>query len=517
MLSRNFVARILVTVSAIVILLQVAMGYYLIHKESSNAFQTMENRIHELNRELKFSLVESIWNLDAEWSSQFVSDRMGFPPFVAAKFVGMEQKTLFTLIKDAEKILPSDKIPEHTFVIQDSLVHESETIAHYSLYFSDASIRTQIKKSIFEFVLGNSLIAMIIILVLWFSMWSMVEKSIDKTTASLENIAAGEGDLTQRLSIERQDQIGRLAHWFNAFVERLQTQIRSIAENTQKLFTSSATLQNSARQIGERSRKMRDNLARVSVATSHSSKEISSISTSVKEMSGALKQVSTSVEQMKNAIQVVTQSTREDAKLADQANLLAESAKVVLDRLGHSATEIGKMVDVIQDIADQTNLLALNATIEASSAGEAGKGFAVVANEVKELARQTSKATEEVSSQVRSIQESSEQSATVLNEIAQSIFHIHEGTNRIVVSLENQHGNIVDVNKNLNIISTSAQGIVGNVSSSSSQLESVANNVQTVNQMANELFEKVEFIQSESSSIAGLSNSLQAIIKQFRT
>lgn len=110
--------------------------------------------------------------------------------------------------------------------------------------------------------------------------------------------------------------------------------------------------------------------------------------------------VAAAAEELSASIAEITRQIDESARIAREGVEDAERANKRIQRLAVSASKIGEVVDLINDIASQTNLLALNATIEAARAGEAGKGFAVVATEVKSLADQTAKATDEIGSQI---------------------------------------------------------------------------------------------------------------------
>ena len=158
----------------------------------------------------------------------------------------------------------------------------------------------------------------------------------------------------------------------------------------------------------------------------------STVASATEEVSANLRTVGAAVEQMSSSMKVISSTTarghplgrhrghghrgderqperglqelRPGCAVANRAARSASGTAETVDKLGRSANEIGKVVDVIKGIAAQTNLLALNATIEAASAGDAGKGFAVVANEVKELAKQTAGATEKIRGQVEGMQ-----------------------------------------------------------------------------------------------------------------
>ena len=129
----------------------------------------------------------------------------------------------------------------------------------------------------------------------------------------------------------------------------------------------------------------------------------------------------------------VAQNAERSAAVAEQAFQLAQQGNQTIEQLGAAATEIGKVIETIQDIAEQTNLLALNATIEASRAGDAGKGFAVVATEVKGLARQTATATGDIRCRVEGIQQSATRSIDLLRQIDEVIEQVN-GASRMIAS-----------------------------------------------------------------------------------
>ncbi len=113
--------------------------------------------------------------------------------------------------------------------------------------------------------------------------------------------------------------------------------------------------------------------------------------------------------------------------VAKEASELTESTNEKVGNLCAAAVQIGKVIDVIQEIADQTNLLALNATIEAARAGEAGKGFAVVATEVKDLAKQSAAAADNIRHQIQAMQGSTNDTERAIAEITQH----RDGTGRV--------------------------------------------------------------------------------------
>jgi methyl-accepting chemotaxis protein len=226
--------------------------------------------------------------------------------------------------------------------------------------------------------------------------FAMVLKPINQVVAGLKDIATGEGDLTKRLEIHSEDEIGALARWFNRFVENLQTMIKDLASNSSNMQSSSTELSEISRTMSAGSQRTTDKAIDVAEAGDQMRSNMTSVAAAMEQATTNLNMVVTAVEEMTATINEIAQTGESARQKTDAAVNLANSTSLQVNHLGDSANEIGKVVEAITEISDQVNLLALNATIEASRAGEAGKGFAVVANEIKELAKQTSESTSEI-------------------------------------------------------------------------------------------------------------------------
>ncbi|MCA9172830.1 MAG: hypothetical protein KDB23_34465, partial [Planctomycetales bacterium] len=166
--------------------------------------------------------------------------------------------------------------------------------------------------------------------------------------------------------------------------------------------------------------------ATVSAAAEELSINMKSMADSSNGMSQTIHSVANSIDEMNSTIREIANNAEKSALVADEARAIVEMSNSKIGNLGLAAKEIGRVIEVIQDIAEQTNLLALNATIEAARAGEAGKGFAVVASEVKELARQTASATDEIRERIESIQISTNEAVDSISLIGGVINNVNE-------------------------------------------------------------------------------------------
>lgn len=148
--------------------------------------------------------------------------------------------------------------------------------------------------------------------------------------------------------------------------------------------------------------------------------------------------VAASVHEMAATIDEISKNVNRTATLAHTAESLATDTGKTVEELSVSSQQIGKVVEVIQELADQTNLLALNATIEAARAGESGRSFAVVANEVKELARETAEATQSIEQNVSAIQDNITKVVGSTQQINESVAEVSLNTNTIASAIEEQ-------------------------------------------------------------------------------
>jgi methyl-accepting chemotaxis protein len=364
------------------------------------------------------------------------------------------------------------------------------------------------------------IIGIVIILALAIGMWVttdiLITKPIAKVAAGLKDIAQGEGDLTVRLAITSEDEVGELSKWFNIFMEKLLAIIKEIGGNADTLTTSSADLSGLSSNMSEGADTMSSKSNTVATAAEEMSTNISSIAAAMEQASTNMNLVATAAEQMTATINEIAKNSESARSITGSAVSRANDATKKIDELGKGAQEIGKVTETITEISEQTNLLALNATIEAARAGDAGKGFAVVANEIKELARQTAEATQDIKDRINKIQSSTSGAVTQVEGISKVINDVNEIVSTIATAVEEQSVTTREIAGNVSQASGGIQEVSENIAQLSTVAGEIAADISDVNQSSNDMSNSSSHVDMRSQELSKLAAQLKDMVGKFK-
>jgi methyl-accepting chemotaxis protein len=340
---------------------------------------------------------------------------------------------------------------------------------------------------------------------------------IQNVTAGLKDAAQGDGDLTKRLEISREDEIGRLAGWFDAFLERLNNIIVDIRKSSVAVLSSSDDVLMTSQEMSKSGDELSGKAGMVAAASEEMSSNMDSVAAASEEISANMSMVSDAANQMKKALDDVTGKCDKAKQTSGKASIQVTTAIDRVGKLGNAAKEINKVTEAITDIAEQTNLLALNATIEAARAGDAGRGFAVVASEIKTLALETQKATQDIKERVSEIQTTTDDTTMEVGNISQVIMDTGEIVGVIATAMQEQSAATIEVAENIEHASSGLAEVNENVSQASKVSSEIAVDIEEVNNISSAISEKSTTLQQNSAELSNLSSHLRDLIGIFKT
>ncbi|MCR9981942.1 methyl-accepting chemotaxis protein [Vibrio alginolyticus] len=347
-----------------------------------------------------------------------------------------------------------------------------------------------------------SVVGLIITSVLTSIVVSKGIQPLQHVAASLKDVAAGGGDLTARLKVESQDEVGEVAAAFNEFMDKLHPLMQLIHRSATTVQTVSQSLNT---QTSQASGQMQDHCL-----------ETDKVVTAVTQMSMTAKEVASNTNATAQAIEDANSQVTAAQHEVEQAiegitELVTEidSTSDAISELSLQTEKITKVLDVIGEIAEQTNLLALNAAIEAARAGEQGRGFAVVADEVRSLASRTQNSTHEIGDMLKQLQNGVSRAVSTMSVSQKRGVKTAEESALIQQSLSGVHHSIGTI-RDMGIQTASA------AEEQSAVAEDINQNLVAIQQIVNNINETLQHAESISTQLSQSGTEIHGLVGNFK-
>ena len=393
----------------------------------------------------------------------------------------------------------------------------------------DAASQTKIETSK-NIQIGVILLAIFVVGGALWLILAQILRPLAALTESFRDIAGGEGDLTQQLHAERDDEIGRIVLHFNTFIGKLRTIMRGAQESAAEVAQLSGALSQASGESSQAVEQVAGSVTDVAGQANAQNGSMQELAHNVAQIAAHMAQMLASAERSA----VLSADSEEKAadgrdgaaRVAAQTDVLRDIV-MTMDRnvqtLTQYAEDINQIIDLIKGISGQTNLLALNAAIEAARAGESGRGFAVVAEEVRKLAESSSLAADDVTEKMTGIRQqvhethsANQELVSELEKITEAVGAVRASLNAIAASSEESRRAAAEIVRLNQTASEGAQSVADTSGSVAATAKQIAGHSEESAAAIEEQSASMEQVVAAAEQLSELSTKLDGLVGKFK-
>jgi methyl-accepting chemotaxis protein len=375
-----------------------------------------------------------------------------------------------------------------------------EAIARTSNQESARAMQTKAQRNLWLQV-GVSILIAILVMTFGFLTGRKLVRRLQWFSNIISKVA--DNDLTSRVTVRADDELGAMGRNFNRMVDNMETIVQSVQEAVLQLANQSTVLVSGAETMANDTQDVAGQISSVATAGEEMAATSSEIAQNCSAAAGSSDNANSTA---RAGAQVVERTVAVMERIAERVK---DSATTV-ESLGSRSDQIGAIIATIEDIADQTNLLALNAAIEAARAGEQGRGFAVVADEVRALAERTTKATREIGGMIKAIQQETKVAVGAMEEGVRQVENGTVEAARSGEALQEILSQIESVTMQVSQMATAAEQQTATTSE-------ISDNIHQITEVLRRTADSARTSTDTANSLARLATTIQDDIRKFRT
>ena len=348
----------------------------------------------------------------------------------------------------------------------------------------------------------TAVVATIMSVILAFTIINILYRPILTLKETILDLSQGNGDLTQRIKVETNDDLGQISQGVNAFISNLQDMMLDIRQVSD--------------QLNDNVSRMREQSQRNSTILRNHVEETEQVVAAIEEMNATAECMAADAANTAQLTHKANDSSTDSKHIVNQAQTnvhqLVADVSLACDNVSHMSSKtdgISAILGEIGEIAEQTNLLALNAAIEAARAGEQGRGFAVVADEVRKLASRTKSSTEEIETALASLLQGSQSVVASMDSTKVKCANTADGAGEVAQSLDVMTTFVTDINDLSTQIATAAE-------EQSCVTQELSKNMSAISLIVGELDTNGRQALTDAKNISQMNEKLTRIVGNFR-